>query len=179
LLRRDPRTALRTFAIVGGVAAYAREMVDGDLPEGPEDFDRWVCRRVLSPSAPLSTEVGLLLSEDPSTSRARKVNLYHAALVGVATGHHAHGKLTGYVKIPGASLAPIVAASGGDLPAARTVLAIGEARAGERLALRHLRRLEEARSALGDRGAEPGSCCSVWTSTPAWRTRPQPGTTSS
>jgi len=104
----DLATALRTFAVIGGVGAYAREMVDGDLPSGASDFHRWVCRRVLSPSAPLFHEVGLLLAEDPSTSKARKINLYHATLAGIATGHHAHSKLAGYVKIPGASLAPIV-----------------------------------------------------------------------
>lgn len=104
----DLETAFRTYAVIGGVAAYAREMVDGDLPGGPTDFDRWVCRRVLSPAAPLFHEVGLLLSEDPATSRARKLNLYHAVLAGVAMGHHAHSHLTRYVKLPGASLAPIV-----------------------------------------------------------------------
>ena len=105
---RDLPTALRTYAVIGGVAAYAREMTGGDLPAGPEDFDRWVCQRVLSPAAPLFNEVALLLSEDPATSKARKINLYHAALAGIATGHHAHGSLTRYVKITGASLAPIV-----------------------------------------------------------------------
>jgi hypothetical protein len=104
----DLRTALRTFAVIGGVAAYAREMVGGDLPAGLADFDRWVCRRVLSPAAPLFNEVGLLLSEDPSTAKARKINLYHAALAGAASGHHTHRGLTSYVKIPGASLTPIV-----------------------------------------------------------------------
>jgi uncharacterized protein len=104
----DLRTAFRTYAVIGGVAAYAREMVDGDLPRGPADFDRWVARRVLSPSAPLFSEIGLLLSEDPTTSKARKLNLYHATLAGIATGHHAHKKLSTYVKLPGASLAPIV-----------------------------------------------------------------------
>jgi hypothetical protein len=104
----DLGTAFRTYAVIGGVAAYAREMVDGDVPADADDFDRWICRRVLSPSAPLFNEVALLLSEDPSTSKARKINLYHAALAGIATGHHAHNKLTGYVKIPGASLSPIV-----------------------------------------------------------------------
>ena len=104
----DLATAFRTFAVIGGVAAYAREMVDGDLPAAHSDFDRWVCRRILSPSAPLFSEIGLLLSEDPSTSKARKINLYHAALAGIATGHHAHGRLTAYVKISGASLAPIL-----------------------------------------------------------------------
>jgi hypothetical protein len=106
----DLRTALRTFAVIGGVAAYAREMVGGDLPADLADFDRWVCQRVLSPAAPLFNEVGLLLSEDPSTAKARKINLYHAALAGAATGHHTHRGLTSYVKIPGASLAPIVEA---------------------------------------------------------------------
>jgi AAA+ ATPase superfamily predicted ATPase len=104
----DLRTAFRTYSVIGGVAAYAREMSGGDLPDGPGDFDRWVCQRVLSPAAPLFNEVALLLGEDPATSKARKINLYHAALAGIATGHHAHGNLTRYVKIPGASLAPIV-----------------------------------------------------------------------
>jgi len=104
----DRRAALRTFAVIGGVAAYAREMVGGDLPANLADFDRWVCRRVLSPAAPLFNEVGLLLSEDPSTAKARKINLYHAALAGAASGHHTHRGLTSYVKIPGASLAPII-----------------------------------------------------------------------
>ncbi|MDP2958079.1 MAG: hypothetical protein Q8N53_16755 [Longimicrobiales bacterium] len=103
-------TAVRTFAVIGGVPAYAREMVGGDLPSAPNDLDRWVARRVLSPSSPLFREAGLLLSEDPAASRARKVNLYHAALAGIATGHHVHGRLTSYVKLSGASLAPIVEA---------------------------------------------------------------------
>jgi len=106
----DRRTAFRTYAVIGGVAAYAREMVEGDLPGGGRDSDRWVCRRVLSPSAPLFHEVELLLSEDPTTARARKINLYHATLAGIATGHPAHGKLANYVKVSGASLAPIIEA---------------------------------------------------------------------
>ncbi len=106
----DLRTALHTYAVIGGVAAYAREMVDGDMPSGPRDFDRWVCRRVLSPAAPLFSEVPLLLSEDPAIAKARKLNLYHAALAGVAGGHHSHAKLTSYVKTSGPSLAPIIEA---------------------------------------------------------------------
>ena len=104
----DLATALRTYAVIGGVAAYAREMSDGDTPRGPHDFDRWICRRVLSPSAPLFNEVELLLSEDPTTAKARKLNLYHATLAGIASGAQTHSRLTRYVKIPGASLAPIV-----------------------------------------------------------------------
>lgn len=104
----DLDTAIRTYAVIGGVAAYAREMVSGDLPTGRRDFDRWVCRRVLSPAAPLFREVELLLSEDPATAQARKLNLYHATLAGVATGHQTYGKLTSYVQISGPSLAPIL-----------------------------------------------------------------------
>jgi len=104
----DLPTALRVYAVIGGLAAYAREMVGGDMPAGPEDFDGWICRRVLSPAAPLFNEVPLLLSEDPTTARARKPNLYHATLAGVALGSTTHRDLTSYVKIPGASLTPIV-----------------------------------------------------------------------
>lgn len=103
-------TALRVHAVIGGVAAYAREMTEHDLPRGPRDFERWILRRVLSPAAPLFHEVPLLLSEDPVTSRARKPNLYHGVLAGVASGHHAHARLTRHVGIPGTSLAPIVEA---------------------------------------------------------------------
>jgi hypothetical protein len=41
-----------------------------------------------------------------------------------------------------------------DLPSERRVLAIGEAKSGERVSERHLRRLEEARSTLGDRARD-------------------------
>lgn len=104
----DLPTAFRTWAVIGGVAAYAREMAGSDLPRRADDFDRWIRERVLSPSAPLFNEVPLLLSEDPTTAKARKLNLYHATLAGVATGHRAHGRLTGYVQVSGASLTPIV-----------------------------------------------------------------------
>lgn len=104
----DLQTAFRTYAVIGGVAAYARVMSEDDVPLGPGDFDRWLCRRVLSPAAPLFGEVDLLLSEDPVTAKARKLNLYHATLAGVASGHHAYATLTSHVKITGASLAPIL-----------------------------------------------------------------------
>ncbi len=104
----DLATAVRTFAVIGGVAAYAREMVGHDLPASPPDFDRWVSRRVLSPSAPLFGEIELLLGEDPAVSRARKPNLYHATLSGVAVGNHAWSSLASYVRIPGSSLHSIL-----------------------------------------------------------------------
>lgn len=106
----DLMTAVASYAVIGGVAAYAREMVENDLPTSPADFDRWICRRVLSPAAPLFGEVELLLGEDPAVSKVRKPNLYHAALAGVALGNHAWSSLTSYVKIPGSSLHSIVSA---------------------------------------------------------------------
>ena len=106
----DLATAVEVYAVIGGVAAYAREMVANDLPAGPDDFDRWICRRVLSPGAPLFGEVDLLLGDDPAVSKVRKPNLYHATLAGVALGHHAWSSLTSYVKISGSSLHSIVSA---------------------------------------------------------------------
>ena len=47
----------------------------------------------------------------------------------------------------------VAADDGAAVPAARTVRAIGEAKAGETLGLGHLRRLEQARAALGTRAA--------------------------
>lgn len=104
----DLATAVQVYAVIGGVAAYAREMVEHDLPAGPDDFDRWIGRRVLSPAAPLFGEVELLLGEDPAVSKVRKPNLYHATLAGVALGNHAWRSLTRYVKISGPSLNAIV-----------------------------------------------------------------------
>jgi len=104
----DIETAFRTYAVIGGVAAYARAMVAGDLPGGPADFDRWVVERVLSAHAPLLTEIPLLLSEDPILSKARKPNLYHATLGAIARGHHAFGKITGALGIRGTSLQPVL-----------------------------------------------------------------------
>lgn len=101
-------TAVAAFATIGGVAAYAREMSEHDMPADAHDFARWICRRVLSPAAPLFSEIELLLSEDPAMSKARKINLYHATLAGIATGHHAWSSLCAYVKTASASLLPIV-----------------------------------------------------------------------
>lgn len=262
----DLRLAVRLYAIIGGVAAYARDMVDSDLPTRLRDLDPWVARRVLSAAAPLFREVDLLLSEDPATSTTRKPNLYHATLAGVALGNHAFSRLTRHVGVAGPSLVPIlsglvdsefvtrvedpvrgnrpqyqpadplirfhyaiirphharlgrsgvdalavwrslsdrfssqvvgpcfesmartwaqhhaapetvggdaanvgtttvdvhgvthevdltVAAADSDVPNLRTVTALGEAKAGERITSRHLRRLEECRAALGPRAA--------------------------
>lgn len=104
----DLRLAMHLYSIIGGVAAYARDMVDDDLPESMDELGDWTARRVLSPSAPLSREVELLLSEDPTTSQARKVNLYHATLAAIALGRRTPGRMADYVKISGPRLDPIL-----------------------------------------------------------------------
>ncbi|WP_136448932.1 hypothetical protein [Candidatus Frankia alpina] len=40
-------------AIVGGTPAYRREFARDDTPAGPDDFDAWVTRTVLSPTSAL------------------------------------------------------------------------------------------------------------------------------
>jgi len=104
----DLATAVQVYAVIGGVAAYAREMVANDVPLAPQELDRWLCHRVLSPASPLLGEVELLFGEDPLVSTARKPNLHHATLADVALGNHAWGSLTNYVRIPGASLQAIM-----------------------------------------------------------------------
>lgn len=104
----DLALAVRLYSVIGGVAAYSRDMVDNDLPGSIEDFDAWVARRVLSASAPLSREVEVLLSEDPATGQARRINLYHAALAGIALGRRTPGRLADYVGISGPRLDPIL-----------------------------------------------------------------------
>lgn len=100
--------ATQIHAVIGGVPAYARDMVDGDLPQKPSEFDAWVARRVLSPASPLFREADLLLAEDPTTSSARKINLYHSTLASVSNGHHAYARLSRQVGVSGPSLAPIL-----------------------------------------------------------------------
>lgn len=104
----DLTTAVHTFAVIGGVAAYAREMVDHVLPHSLDEFDHWVADRVLAPGRPLLGEMELLLSEDPETAKNRKPNLYHATLAAVAQGHHTWSDITKYVNIGGSSLQAIM-----------------------------------------------------------------------
>jgi hypothetical protein len=106
--QEDLPTAVATFAVIGGVAAYARDMVMGDLPAHAGDFDRWMAARVLSPGSPLLREIDLLLSEDPTTAKTRKLNLYHATLGAVAKGHHSWSGITRYVNTGGSSLQAIM-----------------------------------------------------------------------
>lgn len=68
-------------------------------------------------------------------------------------GHPDHvGPSVAHVDRIDVELDAVVAAAGDD-PAARTITAIGEAKAGETLTERHLHRLDRARAALGPRAA--------------------------
>ena len=71
----DLLLATHMYSIIGGVAAYARDMVDNDLPKDRKDLARWAADRVLAPSAPLSRGAGLLRSVGPTTAHARKPKL--------------------------------------------------------------------------------------------------------
>jgi uncharacterized protein len=104
----DLPTAVAAFAVIGGVAAYAREMSGNDLPHSASDFDRWICERILSPAAPLFGEIDLMLGEDPTTSKARKLNLYHAVLAAVAQGNHGWSSICNYVKTGSSSLLAVM-----------------------------------------------------------------------
>lgn len=104
----DLATAVRTYAVIGGVPSYARQMSGRDLPHDAEDFDRWICRRVLSPEAPLFNESPYLFGNDPTISQARKLNVYHAALAGIASGNRTWKALTDELQIEGAALKPVL-----------------------------------------------------------------------
>lgn len=90
----DPRTALLTNAIVGGTPAYRREFVQDDVPDGPKDFDRWVCRTVLNPARPLFREARYILAEEPDM---RDTALYHAVLAAIVDGNTTRGGIANYL----------------------------------------------------------------------------------
>ncbi|GAA2382672.1 hypothetical protein GCM10010420_00780 [Streptomyces glaucosporus] len=90
----DPRLALRVHAIAGGTPAYRRDLVRGDAPAGPDDFDAWVCRTVLDPRTPVFWEAQHLLQEETDhPDRA----LCHSALAAVALGRTTAGGVAGHL----------------------------------------------------------------------------------
>ncbi|WP_406421448.1 ATP-binding protein [Streptomyces sp. NBC_00842] len=91
---RDHRLAVLTHAIVGGTPAYRREFVNDDVPEGPDDFDDWVCRTVLNPARPIYGEAPFLLAAEPDL---RDRSLYHSVLAAVAAGNHSSGGIASAV----------------------------------------------------------------------------------
>jgi hypothetical protein len=90
----DPRLALKVNAVVGGTPAYGREFVRSDSPVGPDDFDAWIRRTVLSPQTPLFREARYLLAEETDI---REPAIYHSVLAAIASGHATNGGIAGYI----------------------------------------------------------------------------------
>jgi AAA+ ATPase superfamily predicted ATPase len=90
----DPATALQVNAIVGGTPAYRREFARDDTPAGPDDFDSWVQRTVLSPTSPLFREARYLLADEPEL---HDVALYHSVLAAIAAGNARRGSIASYL----------------------------------------------------------------------------------
>ena len=90
----DPRTALQVNAIVGGTPAYRREFARDDTPAGPEDFEPWVLRTVLSPASPLFREARYLLADEPEL---HDTGLYHSVLAAIAAGNSRRGGIASYL----------------------------------------------------------------------------------
>lgn len=90
----DPVTALKVNAIVGGTPAYRPEYVRDDTPAGPQDFDSWVTRTVLSPASPLFREARYLLADEPDL---HDTGLYHSVLAAIAAGNANRGGIASYL----------------------------------------------------------------------------------
>jgi len=90
----DPITALKVNAIVGGTPAYRREFARDDTPDGPDDFDAWVLRTVLSPTSPLFREARYLLADEPEL---HDIGLYHSVLAAIAAGNNHRGGIASYL----------------------------------------------------------------------------------
>jgi AAA+ ATPase superfamily predicted ATPase len=90
----DPVTALKVNAIVGGTPAYRREFARDDTPAGPDDFDAWVLRTVLSPTSPLFREARYLLADEPDL---RDTALYHSVLAAIASGNATRGGIASFM----------------------------------------------------------------------------------
>jgi hypothetical protein len=90
----DAVTAMKVNAIVGGTPAYRREFARDDTPSGPDDFDFWVLRTVLSPTSPLFREARYLLADEPEL---HDTALYHSVLAAIAAGNSQRGGIASYL----------------------------------------------------------------------------------
>jgi hypothetical protein len=84
--------AAKVYAVIGGVIGYATDMVDYDMPDSLDDFDRWVAARVLSPAATLHHEATTLLAEDPTLAVGSPI-VHHSILGAIANGSVTAGKI--------------------------------------------------------------------------------------
>ncbi|MEV5985027.1 ATP-binding protein [Streptomyces sp. NPDC052051] len=93
----DPRLALLVHSVVGGTPAYRKEFVRDDVPDGPGDFDAWVCRTALSPRSPLYREARYLLADEADL---RDRALYHSVLAALASGNATAGGIASFLERP-------------------------------------------------------------------------------
>lgn len=98
---RDPRLAVLVHSVVGGTPAYGTELVRGDRPRSIDEFDRWICRTVLSPASPMFFEARYLLGQEAGV---RDASLYHSILAAVAGGRATRGGIADYVGKPSGDL---------------------------------------------------------------------------
>jgi AAA+ ATPase superfamily predicted ATPase len=101
----DLPLAARLYAVIGGVAGYATDMVDDDLPSSARDFARWVTTRILSPAATLHHEASTLLAEDPTLAAASQP-LHHSLLAVIANGAVTAGTMANALRRQVAALDP-------------------------------------------------------------------------
>lgn len=101
----DLDLAVRLFCVIGGVIGYGTDMVDHDLPDGLEDFARWVSHRILSPAATLHHEATTLLAEDPTLSAASPA-IHHSILGAIANGSVTAGSIANRLRRSVSNLAP-------------------------------------------------------------------------
>ncbi len=90
----DPVTALKVNAVVGGTPAYRREFARDDTPAGPDDFDDWVVRTVLSPTSPLFREARYLLADE---LEQHDISVYHSVLAAIGAGNERRGGIASYL----------------------------------------------------------------------------------
>ncbi len=103
----DLRCAIRVFATIGGVVGYATDMVNHDLPEGLDDFERWVVERILSSGATLHREAATLLAEDPTVAGPGSL-LHHSVLAAIANGSVTAGSIASRVGKKVSNIAPVL-----------------------------------------------------------------------
>jgi hypothetical protein len=97
-LRSQPELAFRVNALLGGTPAY-RAMV-GDAPADLDQFDAWVCRRLLNPSEVIFAEGNVLLHQQPEFVDPA---LYYSVLAAISRGAHRRSEIaTAMDRLPNA-----------------------------------------------------------------------------
>lgn len=98
-LRAQPELAFRVNALLGGTPAY-RAMVD-DVPLSLDDFDPWVCRRLLDPNEVIFAEGDVLLHQQPELVDPA---LYFAVLAAISGGAHRRAEIAAVLDRPSSAI---------------------------------------------------------------------------